>query len=132
MNLKFFNDALTKTLLCCLTLKFIHYSTDKNTEHTRMDEFMTTIQEKADKLAECVYGYYGKPEHSSFSLEQGITPNRNPVHMLDIIHDQLVVLREQIIKDKNTDGIISVIDDFMSDINQFKYLCTFDRITVYR
>lgn len=131
MNKKDIADIVMKLFLYADMCKMIHYSTRKMHCHKLCDEVRDTIMEFADDLAEKAFGITGKPEFNDFSLKMSVSTSND----IAVICKNVVKLAEELRQkiDGNDvyagSGIVSIIDDFKSDMAQKIYLATFDDVS---
>lgn len=99
--------------------------------HKLCDEVRDTIMEFADDLAEKAFGITGKPEFNDFSLKMSVSTSNDIAVICKNVVKLVEELRQKI--DGNDvyagSGIVSIIDDFKSDMAQKIYLATFDDVS---
>lgn len=131
MNKKDIADIVMKLFLYADMCKMIHYSTRKMHCHKLCDEVRDTIMEFADDLAEKAFGITGKPEFNDFSLKMSVSTSNDIAVICKNVVKLVEELRQKI--DGNDvyagSGIVSIIDDFKSDMAQKVYLATFDDVS---
>lgn len=131
MNKKDIADIVMKLFLYADMCKMIHYSTRKMHCHKLCDEVRDTIMEFADDLAEKAFGITGKPEFNDFSLKMSVSTSNDIAVICKNVVKLVEELRQKI--DGNDvyagSGIVSIIDDFKSDMAQKIYLATFDDVS---
>lgn len=127
-------DIVMKLFLYGDMCKMIHYSTEKMHCHKLCDEVRDTITEFADELAEKSFGITGKPDFSDFSLKLAVKSSNDIAVICKNVVDLVEDLRQEI--DGNDvyagSGIVSIIDDFKSDMAQKIYLANFDNVSTER
>lgn len=100
-------------------LKMLHWATTNKAEHLLTDEIDGDILEFEDAIAENLMG--------SLDIRFGngdlktLLPNNNS---LSSLLDELKKDVNDFRKECDDDGVINVIDDFLSKINKWKYLKT--------
>ena len=131
MNKKDIADIVMKLFLYADMCKMIHYSTRKMHCHKLCDEVRDTIMDFADDLAEKAFGITGKPEFNDFSLKMSVSTSNDIAVICKNVVKLVEELRQKI--DGNDvyagSGIVSIIDDFKSDMAQKIYLATFDDVS---
>lgn len=124
-------DIVMKLFLYGDMCKMIHYSTEKMHCHKLCDEVRDTITDFADDLAEKSFGITGKPNFSDFSLKLAVNSSNDIAVICKNVVDLVEELRQEI--DGNDvyagSGIVSIIDDFKSDMAQKIYLANFDNVS---
>lgn len=124
-------DIVMKLFLYGDMCKMIHYSTEKMHCHKLCDEVRDCINDFADDLAEKGFGITGKPEFSDFSLKLSVSSSDDIAVICKNCVDLVEDLRQEI---DGSDvyagsGIVSIIDDFKSDMAQKIYLANFDNVS---
>lgn len=132
MDIKKFNNSIMEMFLYADLLKAIHYSTEKHWGHELCDESQSKIREYIDELAEQVYGYYGKPKFSDFTLKHDIYYEDSLPKLYGRIMDILTTIKKEIKTIEKLSGSVSLIDDFMGYLNQAVYLASFDKFSTYK
>jgi hypothetical protein len=129
MDKKDISDVVMKLFLYGDVCKMIHYSTEKMHNHKLCDEVRDMINDFADNLAESSFGHTGKPSFGDFSLKLSISSSDNIAvvckNVLHLVDD----FRNKIKDDDKYSGIVSIIDDFKSDLSQKVYLSNFDNVS---
>lgn len=131
MNIKNVAELVMKLYLYSDMCKMIHYSAKKMHEHTLCDEVRDTIMEFADDLAEKAFGIIGKPNFNDFSLKLSVKKSSDIAEICKNVVKLVEELRQDI---DGSDvyagsGIVSIIDDFKSDMAQKVYLANFDNVS---
>lgn len=108
--------------------KRIHYSTKKNSMHKLCDDVFEKINDFADNLAETGYGLYGKPTLQDMTINVQVDERDTLPSICKDCLDICTQLRGAMdnLKDKQNQGIVSLIDDFMGNMLQIIYLSTFE------
>lgn len=132
MDIKNFNKSIMEMYLYADLFKAIHYSTEKHWGHELSDESQDKIREYIDELAEQVYGYYGKPKFSDFTLKHDIYYDDSLPKIYGRIIDILIVIKKDIKDIEKLSGSVSLIDDFIGYLNQATYLASFDKFSTYK
>lgn len=122
-------DIVMKLYLYGDMCKMVHYSTEKMHCHTLCDDVRDVITSFADELAEKAFGYTGKPSFDDFSLKMSINKSNDISAICQNASDLAEGLRKKISDDDKYSGIVSIIDDFKSDMAQKVYLATFDNVS---
>ena len=122
-------DIVMKLFLYGDMCKMIHYSTEKMHCHTLCDDVRDTITDFADELAEKGFGITGKPDFSDFSLKLAVKSSDDIAVICKNATDLVEELRKEIESDDKYSGIVSIIDDFKSEMSQKIYLANFDNVS---
>lgn len=108
------------------TLKGLHWSTDNHSRHILCDEIDDAVLEYEDKIAENAMGLL------STRIEVGelktLLPNAKMLKdLLNELLGDIEDFRNKISgKAKGVEGVENILDDFVEDINKWKYLETLD------
>ena len=96
--------------------------------HKLCDDAFEKIIDFADNLAETGYGLYGKPSIQDMTINVQVDERDTLPSICKDCLDICTLLRAEMdnLKDKQNQGIVSLIDDFMSDMLQIIYLSTFE------
>ena len=106
------------------TLKGLHWSTDNHSRHILCDEIDDAVLEYEDKIAENAMGLL------STRIEVGelktLLPNAKTLKdLLNELLGDIEDFRNKISgKAKGVEGVENILDDFVEDINKWKYLET--------
>lgn len=106
------------------TLKGLHWSTDNHSRHILCDEIDDAVLEYEDKIAENAMGLL------STRIEVGelktLLPNSKTLKdLLNELLDDIEDFRNKISgKVRGVEGVENILDDFVEDINKWKYLET--------
>ena len=131
MNKKDIANIVIRLFLYADMCKMIHYTTSKMHCHKLCDEVRDTIMEFADDLAEKAFGITGKPNFNDFSLRLSVKKSSDIAEICKNVVKLVEELRQDI---DGSDvyagsGIVSIIDDFKSDMAQKVYLANFDNVS---
>jgi len=129
MDIKSICDSITRLYLYAVSTKFIHYSCFPSHLHELCDTAKETIEEFTDKLAESYFGYEGKPKFSNFSIGLEINTEDDLRDLCDRCIGIVEPIRKECEKNEKLSGIVSLIDDFLSELGKIKFLCTFDKLS---
>ena len=129
MNKKEIADIVMRLFLYADMCKMIHYTTSKMHCHKLCDEVRDTIMEFADDLAEKAFGITGKPNFNDFSLRLSVKKSSDIAAVCKNAVDLVEGLRKEIENNDKYTGIVSIIDDFKSDMAQKVYLANFDNVS---
>lgn len=132
MDLKSFCDSIMRLYLYADMAKGIHYTTEIHWAHEHADDIIDMIRENTDKIAEQVYGYYGRPKFSDFDLKADVYSEEDLGRLLGRCMDVLESMRQEFEKIPKLSGTVSAIDDFKGDITQYIYLANFQKISNYK
>lgn len=128
------NETIFKLYLYMVSTKKIHYTTQTGHMHELCDKLFDEIKEFADTFAEQLYGYYGKPKYTSYKnldkikIQEADNIPDTCKNIINLINFE----KNKIKKDKKLDSIISLIDDFLGQLNQIIFLSTFDKVANYK
>jgi len=129
MNRKDIANIVMRLFLYADMCKMIHYTTKKMHCHKLCDEVRDTIMEFADDLAEKAFGHTGKPSFNDFSLRLSVKKSSDIATICKNVVDLVEGLRKEIENNDKYTGIVSIIDDFKSDMAQKVYLANFDNVS---
>ena len=129
MNRKDIANIVMRLFLYADMCKMIHYTTRKMHCHKLCDEVRDTIMEFADDLAEKAFGHTGKPNFNDFSLRLSVKKSSDIAAVCKNVVDLVEGLRKEIENNDKYTGIVSIIDDFKSDMAQKVYLANFDNVS---
>lgn len=104
-------------------LKGIHWQADNKSEHLLADDMDSSVLDFEDKMAENIMGYLGEKFRTG-ELKTMLPESDTLKTLLDEMENDIISFIEEIGDDKKLDGIINIIDDFLEDINKWKYLAT--------
>ena len=104
-------------------LKGIHWQTDNKSEHLLADDMDSSVLDFEDKMAENIMGYLGEKFRTG-ELKTMLPESDTLKTLLDEMENDIISFIEEIGDDKKLDGIVNIIDDFLEDINKWKYLAT--------
>ena len=128
------NETIFKLYLYMVSTKKIHYTTQTGHMHELCDKLFDEIKEFADTFAEQLYGYYGKSKYTSYKnldkikIQEADNIPDTCKNIINLINFE----KNKIKKDKKLDSIISLIDDFLGQLNQIIFLSTFDKVANYK
>lgn len=129
MDKKNIAEIVMKLFLYADMCKMVHYSAEKMHCHLLSDEVRDTITSFADDLAEKAFGITGKPTFTDFSLKLAVKQSKDISEICQNASDLAEGLRKSIEGNDRYSGIVSIIDDFKSDMAQKVYLATFDDVS---
>ena len=116
-NMKLYTDFFFKHQII---IKMFHFQTTSYGNHKASDEYLIKFLDNHDKFMEVAQGIYGKLNIDKLQLNVNLYNNDLVTH-LDIFIKFLNCINKM---EKNT-GLISIKDDMLNDVNQFKYLLLF-------
>ena len=128
MNKKDIANVVMRLFLYADMCKMIHYTTRKMHCHKLCDEVRDCIMEFADDLAEKGFGHTGKPNFNDFSLRLSVKKSSDIAAVCKNVVSLVEGLRKDIENNSKYSGIVSIIDDFKSDMAQKIYLANFDNV----
>ena len=103
--------------------KGIHWSTDNKAEHLLIDDIDSAVLEYQDKVAECVMGLTGN-KFSVGDLKSLLPQATNTKSMLDELEGDVIDYKNEIGDENRMAALHNILDDFLTDINKWKYLST--------
>ena len=131
MSNKEFCESVVRLHLYSNVIKYIHLTTDIARLHTICDEIESKLRSFVDDLCEQYFGYFGKPKFKDFNYTSNIYEEEDLVKLLNRVYDIVSYIKDELSSIDKLSGIISLIDDFIGDINKYIYLCSFDKISNY-
>lgn len=104
-------------------LKTDHWSTTNHSHHLLTDEIDGDVLGFEDRIAENVMGFLG--ERFENGDLKALMPNAKELKsVLDEMLDDVIEFEEEVGDEKGTSGIINILDEFVENINKWKYLET--------
>ena len=104
-------------------LKGLHWQADNKSEHLLTDDIDSSVLDFEDKMAENIMGFLGEKFHTG-ELKTMLPEADNIKSLLDEMENDIASFVEEIGDDRKLGGIHNIIDDFLEDINKWKYLAT--------
>lgn len=104
-------------------LKGLHWQADNKSEHLLTDDMDSSVLDFEDKMAENIMGSLGEKFHTG-ELKTMLPEADNIKSLLDEMENDIASFVEEIGDDRKLGGIHNIIDDFLEDINKWKYLAT--------
>lgn len=104
-------------------LKELHWSTTCKAEHLLTDDIDGSVLEYEDKLAEGLMGN-GSFRYGLGDLKSLLPNSKNLSDLLKELENDVNEFKGKL-DDKKNAGILNILDDFLEDINKWKYLETF-------
>ena len=106
------------------TLKGLHWSTDNHSRHILCDEIDDAILEYEDKIAENAMGLLST--RIGVGELKTLLPNAKTlkdllIELLNDIEDFRGIISGKV---KGVEGVEHILDDFVEDVNKWKYLET--------
>jgi len=105
-------------------LKLVHWSTTCKAEHLLTDDIDGDVLSFEDSVAENVMGILG--ERITEGLKSLLPENKELKGILDEMKDDVLEFKGDFEDDKEYTGLVNCCDDFLQNINKWKYLATFD------
>lgn len=109
-----------------LRIQEIHWDPDCNAYHVRSDEFYDIVKDATDDFAECAMGLEGKKFPKGKLLP--MLPNSMDFPgMLKELEKDTIDMRTKVnsTEEGRNSGLANVLDDFIQNINKYKYLTSF-------
>ena len=104
-------------------LKGLHWQADNKSEHLLTDDMDSSVLDFEDKMAENIMGFLGEKFHTG-ELKTMLPEADNIKSLVDEMENDIASFVEEIGDDRKLGGIHNIIDDFLEDINKWKYLAT--------
>jgi hypothetical protein len=112
-----------------LNIRLHHWNTDSFARHKATDEFLSKFESLSDRFIEIYQAQYGKIfcTNSEFSVQVMDLKNNELEQLLDkaitFFKDDLI--KDNILDEKDTE-LLNIRDEIVGDIQQLKYLLTFN------
>lgn len=119
------SQAAVKILHIKSQMQIFHWQADKMGDHKTFDEYLEDFNEEADKLMEVIQGKYGR-----IQLDQDTyIPIRNirdlePYQFAENCIEVFTMYQTNLFKDDQE--IVALIDELIADLQQLKYLLSFN------
>jgi len=119
------SQAAIKVLHILSQFQIFHWQTNKMKDHKTFDDFTEDFKEIGDKLIEVIQGKYGRITLS----DETKLPIRNiqeiePYNFTENCISFFNILKNNIFS--NDDEIISLLDEIVANLQQLKYLLSFE------
>lgn len=134
MNYQTICDIIFKLYLYGDAFKMIHYckELDSGFAHRKCDEIRDAINYYADTLAETYFGYAGRPNFSQLSIKQDINTTDDPGKLCGNVINLAESIRDYANKEKQLSSIVSDTDTFLSSLQKYTFLFTFDKVSKFK
>lgn len=103
-----------------IIIKMFHFQTSNYGAHKASDSYLEKFLNNHDKFMEIAQGLYGKLNMNNIQLNVNLYKD-NLIQHLDIFIKFLNYMH----KFETDTGLLSIKDDMLNDVNQFKYLLSF-------
>lgn len=103
-------------------LKLLHWSTDNHSKHLLTDEIDGCVLSFEDAVAENVMGILD--EKFSEGLKSLLPENKELKSLLNELRDDVLSFEEDFEDEKDCKGLVNCCDDFLENLNKYKYLET--------
>jgi hypothetical protein len=105
------------------TLKGLHWSAKRHSEHVLTDDMDGDVLEYEDKIAECVMGL------TNLRIGVGELKSLLPVaktldNLVPEMENDVIKFKKEIESNVEYSGLVNIIDEFLSDIAKWNYLKT--------
>ena len=118
-------NVAVKVLHILSQFQIFHWQTPKMSSHKTFDDFTEDFKEIGDKLIEVIQGKYGRIELTDdISLPIRNIQEIEPYQFTENCIDFFNVCKSNIFSED--DEIISIIDEIVANLQQLKYLLSFD------
>lgn len=131
MDFKTICDSIFRLYLYADVCKMIHYSTVSNHEHELSDKIRDVIIDFTDDIAESTFGFYGKPKFSDMNIKVDIQSTNDLGKLCQHIVNVVEPMRKEFLKNEKLSGLVSLIDDFKTEMSKSVFLATFDKVSNY-
>ena len=120
-------DIMTALFAHLIQIKMLHFQSKKYGGHKALDKYFDGFMEKMDQFMEVLQGDKGRitvPD-GQMPITVPIANDENISAMLDTFRKSVLI---KLVDDKYIDnsGLISIRDEMVADIDQLKYLLTFE------
>lgn len=105
-------------------LKMIHWSTKIKSEHLLTDDIDKSILDYEDKIAEVTMGLLNT-RYGHGDLKCMLPEAKTSESLLKEMKSDVSAYRSEVEDSDDNAGIINILDDFITDIDTWKYLITF-------
>ncbi len=103
-------------------LKMMHWSTDNHSKHLLTDDIDKSILEFEDEVAENLMGITGT------KISEGLKGDKPDVkdlkELLSSLEQDVLGFINEYEGERSNRGLINICDDFLSEVNKYKYLET--------
>lgn len=103
-------------------MKLFHFQTKKYGGHKTSDSYLSKFLDNMDKFMEVAQGIYGRVDLKHFDVCGDVVSDSSITHCLTQFGKYLEAMTDRI---KCTD-LLNIRDEMLGEVNQFKYLLTFD------
>ena len=104
-------------------LKMLHWGADRHAEHILTDDIDGAVLDFEDRIAENVMGFLG--EKFSDGDLKALMPNAKDLKgVLNEMEGDVISFGDEIHGEKGGSGIVNILDEFLENINKWKYLET--------
>jgi hypothetical protein len=103
-----------------IIIKMFHFQTTQYGAHKASDEYLQKFLNNHDKFMEVAQGVYGKLELENIKLDIDLHKNNITTHL-----DIFIKFLNLINKIEKNSGLLTIKDEMLNDVNQFKYLLLF-------
>lgn len=105
------------------TLKMLHWSAPSHSLHLLFDDMDKNVLELEDDLAERAMGLLNT-KFGIGDLKSMLPNGKNIDSVLSEMEKDTIKLKEIVADDPKYGGIVTMLDDFLGDINKWNYLKT--------
>lgn len=103
--------------------KGLHWEAKNHSTHVLMDDVDSAVLEYQDKIAEVVMGMIGD-KFKVGELKALVSDATTPKEMLEELEKDVLEYKDAIGDEPKMAALHNIIDDFLTDINKWKYLET--------
>lgn len=106
-----------------IKIKELHWKTDNDIIHQQLGRLESKISYFLDSCAEIVLSLNSRDDLNTGSLQAEPIPVNEPHELISLINNRTIKFKTYIesLNDNNYAGLMSKIDDFISNINVIKY-----------
>lgn len=105
-------------------LKMLHWSTECKAEHLLTDDIDDAVLDCEDSIAENIMGKLGV-RFGNGDLKSMLPESTTLKSLLDEMEDDANSFKNSIGDSDEYAGVINIIDDYLENINKWRYLSTF-------
>ena len=109
-----------------IVIKMFHFQTKKYAAHKTLDCYLCKFSENFDRFMESFQGVYGRLTNEKIDLSIDLVSDLDYKENIDRFKNILLTIRKKLSANKENDGLISILDDMVADVQQLLYLLTFE------
>lgn len=119
-------DITTELFSHLIMIKMLHFQTTRYGSHKALDKYYNKFNKNLDMILEVLQGEKGKItiKDSSLIIKSDLANDSNIIQKLDTFKKEVLINMINTNYGSNL-GLISIRDELVADIDQLKYLLTF-------